>query len=74
MKLAMIAVVALSLVATVVARPAKWFAELADDIGSLNLAQRLCSLKHCLFGDAIFDGYSLSCQCPDMPTNLVSKG
>ncbi|KIW45563.1 uncharacterized protein PV06_03944 [Exophiala oligosperma] len=72
MKLAILAIVALSLVATVVSRPAQWFAELADDIGSLSLAQHLCSRKHCLFGDATFDGYSLSCQCPDMPINLFA--
>ncbi|KIW16251.1 hypothetical protein PV08_06302 [Exophiala spinifera] len=72
MQLAIIATVAFSFVAGVASRPAKWFAELADDIGSLNLAQQLCSLKPCLFGDASFDGYLLSCQCPDMPTNLFA--
>ncbi|KAK5196611.1 hypothetical protein LTR96_004236 [Exophiala xenobiotica] len=71
---ATIILLALVSVAFVASRPTKIdaFADLANNIGISSLAQRLCTFKQCLFGDAIFDRYSRFCRCPDMADKLIT--
>ncbi len=75
MRYATIILLALLSVAFVASRPTKIdaFADLANNVGILSLAQHLCTFKQCLFGDAIFDGYLRSCRCPDKANKLVSE-